>query len=62
MISQFIVTREKKDQVINILFKIINEGQFLTKKNLIHSKKQPKNLPAGDIASLRQENETLKNR
>lgn len=61
MISQFIVTREKKDQVINILFKIINEGQFLT-KNLIYSKKQPKNLPAGDIASLRQENETLKNR
>lgn len=60
MISQFIVTREKKDQVINILFKIINEGQL--KKSLIYSKKQPKNLPAGDIASLRQENETLKNR
>ncbi|XP_052675260.1 CAP-Gly domain-containing linker protein 1-like isoform X2 [Crassostrea angulata] len=32
------------------------------RKEQSKNKKQPKNLPAGDIASLRQENETLKNR
>lgn len=42
---------------------MINECYFLTNvKRPIYSNKQIKNLPSGDIASLRQENETLKNR
>lgn len=53
----------KKNPVINIQIQSIMTVIFKQMgKRPIYSNKQIKNLPSGDIASLRQENETLKNR